>query len=137
MAITINAAMQNVGGDAMATVLEGETVNLYGGTPPADAKAAQSNDVIATGTAPSFDPHSGDSGAAAASSFTVTGTTEAGAGTNATHFRVVVAGTGEIMQGTVSGSGGGGDMQVQNVNIADDQVVTVTSFVIRMPDGSA
>jgi hypothetical protein len=35
------------------------------------------------------------------------------------------------MQGTVSGSGGGGDMELSNVNIATGQPVTITGFTLN------
>jgi hypothetical protein len=34
------------------------------------------------------------------------------------------------MQGTVSGAGGGGDMILDNINIAIGQTVTVNSFIL-------
>lgn len=136
MAITINAAAQNLAGDAIVNALEGETINLYGGTPPANAKAAQSNPVIAAGVLPTFDPHAGDAGAEIAAEFDVTGTAAAAAGTAATHYRAIVAGTGEVIQGTVGGTGSGADLILDNVSIAEDQVVTVSSFNYVIPDGS-
>jgi hypothetical protein len=39
------------------------------------------------------------------------------------------------MQGTVTGTGGGGDMTISNVSIAVDQPITVTAFTIT--DGNA
>lgn len=35
------------------------------------------------------------------------------------------------MQGTVTATGGGGDMEIQNTNIAAGQSITVTAFAIN------
>lgn len=137
MAITINAAAQNLMGEALVNQLEGETINLYGGTPPADAKAAQSNPVIATGVLPAFNAHAGDAGAEIAAPFDVTGGAGAGAGTAVTHYRIIVSGTGEVVQGTVGGTGSGADLILDNANIANTQVLTVSSFNYVVSDGSA
>lgn len=131
MAISINAASQDFGGDAILTDLEAGTFNIYGGTAPADAKAAQTNNAIATGTTPNFNAHSGNAGADMASTAALTGTVDAGAGTAATHFRLTSV-TG-VIQGTVTATGGGGDITLDNVNIADGQTVNITSLTFTMP----
>ena len=56
--------------------------------------------------------------------------TGAAAGT-AAHFRIVdSAGTTCHMQGSVTATGGGGDMVLDNVSIAVSQAVTVSTFTI-------
>lgn len=61
--------------------------------------------------------------------------TGAAAGT-AAHFRIVDnAGTTCHMQGTVTATGGGGDLTLDNAVIASAQVVTVTTF--SLTDGNA
>lgn len=71
--------------------------------------------------------------AASAGSKAKTGTwsgTGAAAG-SAAHFRIVdSAGTTCHMQGTVTATGGGGDLTLDNVSIAIGQVVTVSTFTI-------
>lgn len=62
-------------------------------------------------------------------------TTAVGTGT-AAHFRVKdAAGTVTHIQGTVTGTGGGGDMTLDNASIATGQTVTVNTFTIT--DGNA
>jgi hypothetical protein len=69
------------------------------------------------------------SAGAKAKSGTWTGT-GAAAGT-AAHFRIVDnAGTTCHMQGTVTATGGGGDVTLDNAVIAVSQVVTANSFTI-------
>jgi hypothetical protein len=60
-----------------------------------------------------------------------TGHANAGAGTNAGYFRVYdSAGTTCHIQGSVTATGGGGDMQLDNVSIASGQTVTVNTFTL-------
>jgi len=49
----------------------------------------------------------------------------------AAHFRIYDSG-GTVchMQGTVTGTGGGGDIELNNTSIASTQVVSITSFVL-------
>lgn len=63
--------------------------------------------------------------------WTGTGTAAAGGGTNAGHFRIKNnAGTVTHVQGTITITGGGGDMELDNPNIAQNQSVTVTTFTL-------
>jgi hypothetical protein len=70
--------------------------------------------------------------AAAAKSKAKTGTWSAAAtlaGTNtAGHFRFRNAGDTVREEGTVTATGGGGDMTVDNTSIAQNQVVTITQY---------
>lgn len=60
-----------------------------------------------------------------------TGAVAAGTGTNVGHFRIMDStGTTCHLQGTVTITGGGGDMTVDNINIASGQAVTINSFSI-------
>ena len=64
------------------------------------------------------------------------GTASAGLGVDAVRFEVLDS-TGLVLgiKGTCSGIGGGGDMILDNINIAETQVVTVTQFTLT--DGNA
>ena len=53
---------------------------------------------------------------------------------NAGHFRIYQSnGTTAHMQGSITATGGGGDMTLDNINIAVAQVVTVTGFTLTAP----
>jgi hypothetical protein len=55
----------------------------------------------------------------------------AGAGTNATHFRLKnSAGSTTHVQGNVTATGGGGMMELDDISIVAGQPVTVTTFTI-------
>lgn len=139
MAITINVAGQNAGGDAILANMGSGTLKIYSSaTPPANAKGTEGTS-IAEGTvgAGGFGAHAGNSGAALAAAVTVTGVTAAGAGTDAHHFRFIsTGGTPVIAQGTCGASGSGADLILDNVNIADGQVVNVSAYTFTLPDGA-
>jgi hypothetical protein len=67
--------------------------------------------------------------------------TSANATGTAAHFRIKQTGdtggaTGtadERIEGTVTGTGGGGDLELDNTSIASGQTVTITSFSVTMP----
>jgi hypothetical protein len=41
----------------------------------------------------------------------------------------------ERLEGTITGTGGGGDMELNNTNIAVGQQVTISAFTLTMPAG--
>lgn len=58
----------------------------------------------------------------------------AAAGGTAAHFRLFASdGTTCHMQGTVTATGGGGDITVDNTNIASGQNTSITGFTITAP----
>ena len=75
--------------------------------------------------------------AASAGSKALAGTWEdlsANAGGVADFYRIYKSdGTTCVEQGTITLTGGGGDMTVDNTNVATTQVVTVTSFIKTLP----
>jgi hypothetical protein len=121
-----------------------DTVETFGGTtpvlkirtgsPPADCATADSGTVLATMTLPSDWMQ-----AASAGSKTLSGTWQdsaADATGTAGHFRLYLSdGTTCILQGTVTASGGGGDMIIDNTSIATGQQVSVTSFTLTEGNG--
>ena len=141
MAITISDGAANAiletGYDA---VFNGATLELWSGTRPASANTAPAGTLLASGPVPA------DAFAAAASrtkakqgTWTVTGVSGAGAGTNATWYRLKAVGdTGTTnaasirQDGSVTATGGGGDMTMDNVNIANTQVATVNTFSVSL-----
>lgn len=130
MAIQFSESVRNGMLDAIETVTGVSAVlKIRSGAAPANCAAADSGTVLATLSLPS------DWMAAAASgSKAKSGTWEditADATGTAAHFRVYASdGTTCVMQGTVTQTGGGGDMTLDNVSIAVNQTVTVTAFTL-------
>lgn len=104
------------------------------GTPPADTASAANGTVLAEMTLPS-DWMAAASSASKAKSGTWEDASANAAGT-ADYFRIYDSGdTTCHVQGTVTGSGSGGDMELDNTSIASGQQVTITTFTLT--DGNA
>jgi hypothetical protein len=110
------------------TVGSAPILRIRTGAAPANCAAADAGTVLVAITLPA-DFMSGASGGVKAKLGTWSGTAVA-AGT-AAHFRIYdAAGTTCHMQGTVTATGGGGDMTVDNTSIALNQTVVVNTFQI-------
>lgn len=107
-------------------------LRLYSGGPPADCAAAATGTLLVEMALPSDWMSAASAGAKAKlGTWSGVGTAGAGTGTAAGYFRIVdSAGSTTHMQGTVTITGGGGDMTLDNTNIAQSQVVTVNTFQV-------
>lgn len=130
MAVQLSAAVRNARLDAIETAIGTSAVLLIRtGAAPANVATADSGSVLATLNLPA------DWMAAAASgSKAMSGTWEdssADAAGTAGHFRLYASdGTTCHMQGTVTASGGGGDMTLDNVVLASGQAFSITAFTL-------
>lgn len=128
MAFQFSVAARNAAIDAIETAIgTAPTLLIYSGTKPADCATADTGTVLATMTLPSDWMT-----AAANGSKTLLGTwtdTSADAAGTATYFRIKVSTTCHI-QGTITATGGGGDMTLDNTNIAAGQQITITAFTL-------
>lgn len=130
MALSINTALKNVELDAVVDsfdVTPPGVLRIYDGAAPADANAALgAQNLLAEVTLPnpSF-------AAAAAGSVDKTGTWEdlsINASGTAAWFRLLNSDGTYVLQGTVTVTSGGGDMEVDDVNFVAGGSFTVTSF---------
>lgn len=127
MSLQLSVAARNAGLDAYETsVGVSAKLDIYSGSPPANCAAADTGTLLATLALPSDWMANASGGTKAlAGSWTGVG---AAAG-NAGYFRIKdTANTTCHMQGTVTATGGGGDMTMDNINIAVAQAITVNSF---------
>jgi len=130
MAIQLSVAVRNARLDAFeSTAGTAAGLRIRTGAQPASCATADSGTVLAEATLPSdwmaaaSNGSKGLSGTWQDASANATGT--------AAHFRVYdAAGTTCHLQGSVSATGGGGDMELNNVSIASTQTVTITSFTL-------
>lgn len=127
MAFQLSVAVRNAQADAWeSTAGTSVQFRFYSGAQPANCAAAASGTLLATITCPSDWMSAASAGAKTLSgSWTTTGAAAGSAG----HFRVYdSAGTNCHGQGSVTATGGGGDVTLDNVVIAVAQVVTMTAF---------
>ena len=128
MAMKFSVAVRNSELDAIETAIGATAVlKIRTGAPPTNIADADTGTVLATLTLPS------DWLAAAAAGVKAkAGTWQdlvADAPGDAGHFRIYASdGTTQHIQGTVTATGGGGDMTLDNISIAAGQTVTITTF---------
>ena len=130
MAVQLSTTVRNAILDAIeSTIGTSAILEIRTGAQPANCATADSGTLLASLTLPS------DWMAAAASgSKAKSGTWEDASANNtgtAAHFRVKDSGgTTCHMQGTVTVTGGGGDLTLDNTSIATGQAVTITTFTL-------
>lgn len=135
MSIQLSVDVRNARLDAIeAEIGASPVLKIRTGDVPANCATADSGDVLATVNLPA------DAFAAAASgSKAKQGTWEdssADAAGTAAHFRLYASdGTTCHMQGTVTATGNGGDMTLDNIVLAAGQAFSITAF--SLTDGNA
>lgn len=130
MVLQYSVAVRNAKLDAVETTIGATAVlKIRTGSAPATCATADSGTVLATLTLPTDWMAAASSGTKAKS-----GTwedTSADASGTAAHFRLYASdGTTCCAQGTVTVTGGGGDMTLDSVSITAAQTVTITSFTL-------
>jgi hypothetical protein len=130
MAIQLSVAARNARLDAIETTIGATAIlRLRTGAPPATCATADSGTIVAALTLPA-DWMSAAAAGAKAKLGTWQDASADAAGTVG-HFRIYdSAGTVCGMQGTVTATGGGGDLTLDNAVVALNQVVTITGFTI-------
>jgi len=130
MSLQYSAAVRNAELDAIESAIGVSAIlKIRTGAAPANVATADSGTVLATVNLPS-DWMAAASGGAKAKSGTWQDTSADAAGT-AAHFRIYASdGTTAHIQGTVTATGGGGDMTVDNTSFAAGQSFTINSFTI-------
>jgi len=134
VALQLSVAIRNAMLDQIeATIGTSAVLKIRTGAAPANCAAADTGTVLATLTLPSDWMAAASSGAKAKS-----GTwedTSADASGTAAHFRIYDSG-GTVcgLQGTVSASGGGGDLIVDNTSFSAGQAFTITGFSLTAPN---
>ena len=130
MAVQLSVAVRNARLDAIETNIGTSAVlRIRSGAPPATCATADSGTLLAEMSLPSSWMADAASGSKA-----ISGTWQdlsANAAGTAGHFRIYDSG-GTVcgIQGTITATGGGGDMTLDNTSIAITQQVTITSFTL-------
>jgi hypothetical protein len=130
MAIQFSVSVRNARLDAIETAIGTSAVlKIRTGSAPADCATADSGTVLSTVNLPSDWLAAASSGSKALSGTWQDSSADA-TGT-AAHFRLYASdGTTCHVQGTVTITGGGGNMTVDNTSFASGQTFTVTSFTL-------
>lgn len=130
MALQLSVAVRNARLDAIeSTVGASAVLKIRSGAAPANCAAADAGTVLATMTLPADWMAAASSGSKAKSGTWQDASADA-SGT-AGHFRVYASdGTTCHMQGTVTATGGGGDLVLDNVSITAGQQVTINTFTV-------
>lgn len=137
MTTRLSNASQIAAADAVVDQLNAAagTLKIYTGTQPADADTEPAGTLLVTITlaAPAYGAANA-SGTAALLGTPLSGT--AAATGTAGCFQVETnGGTINVFQGSVTATGGGGDLTVDNVSIATGQTVNVSALNFTVPAG--
>lgn len=134
MALQFSTTLRNNRvGQVSSTVGASAKLYIYSGAEPANCASADPTGTLVTMSLPSTWLNAASNGAV-----TLAGTWSAAASAagTAASFRIKDStGTTCHLQGSVTATGGGGDMTLDNTNIASGQTVNVTSFTVT--DGNA
>lgn len=133
MTLQLSTAARNALLDAIETAIGASAIlKIRTGAVPASCSAADSGSVLATVNLPA-DWMANASGGSKSKQGTWSDTSADGTGT-AAHYRIYAAdGTTCHAQGTVTATGGGGDMTVDNTNFAAGQSFTIDSYTLIAP----
>lgn len=134
MTVKLSVTVRNALLDAFETAIGTSAVlKIRSGSAPTNISDADSGTVLSTLNLPSDWMAAASSGSKAKS-----GTWQDSSADNtgtAAHFRLYASdGTTQHMQGTVTVTGGGGDLTVDNVSFATGQNFTITSFSLTGPN---
>lgn len=133
MAIQLSVRARNARLDAIEqTIGAGPTMRIRSGPPPASTTAGRAGTVLATIPLPADWMLAAANGSKGKSGSWQDAAADA-AGT-AGHFEIEAADATIDMQGTVTGTGGGGDLEVNNTSFAVGQPFEVTGFTLTEPN---
>lgn len=137
MAIRISTTARNAACDAVVDLVDAGAgagkLRIYTGTQPATADTAASGTLLADATL--IDPAFGAAATGTATLADPAAVTGSSAGT-AGWFRVLDSNNNTVFDGSVTATGGGGDLQLSNTSIAVGQTVDISAGgTVTMPAG--
>jgi hypothetical protein len=128
MQITI--AARNAAGKALTDLLNSGSIQVRTGTSPGVDSAATGT-LLAT--LPLSSSAFGTWSAGSATAGAITQDASADATGTAGYFRAFSSGSGAVIDGTVTATGGGGDLELNSVSIVAAATVDITSWTINNP----
>lgn len=137
MAVRISTAARSAAADAIVDLVDGGTgagtLRIFTGAQPANPATAPSGTLL--GTLTMSDPAFGNAASGVATAAPITGDSSADATGTAGWARIADSSGTAIIDMSVTVSGGGGDLQLDSVNIVAGGAINVTSLTVTMPAG--
>lgn len=133
MAVQFGTALRTAMGQQLVTALVNGSIKFFSGAVPANCAAADPATTLATGTLPATAATVTSGVVSKANTWSFTGGAGASTGTVATVYRLYDSLAVCVDQGSVTVTGGGGDMTLDNASIADTQVGAVATYSRTMP----
>lgn len=137
MATRIAVSARNAAADAVVDLLDAGAgagyIEIRTGTQPANPDTAASGTLLGTLvlTDPAFGAASGGTATAAA----IADDADADASGTAGWFRGYDSDDNPVIDGSISGTGGGGDLELDDTAIVAGGTISVTAWTITMPAG--
>jgi hypothetical protein len=110
----------------------GGTLTIYTGSPPADPQTAPSGTLLATLVL--SNPAFGSAASGEADANAITDDASADATGTAGWFRLADAAATGIIDGTITATGGGGDIEFNTVSFVAGGVVSIDSLSVNQPE---
>lgn len=141
MAITINTQARNAILDSgLNTAFNAGKFRIYSGSKPATANLAPTGTLLFEKTVADFFAAASAGAIALNAAITDVGQSGASTGTNMGYFRFSAVSDDDSLNGafarcdgTVTVTGGGGDLIVINISISSGQACSITAFTFTMP----
>ncbi len=137
MATRISTAARNAAADAVVDLLDGGAaagyIEIRTGAQPATPGDAATGTLLAT--LPLSDPAFGAASSGVATASAITDDTSADATGTAGWFRGYDDNDVAVIDGSITATSGGGDMELNSVSIVTGGLVEITSWTITMPGG--
>lgn len=129
--MNIAYATANTSVNAITALANSGYLRIFGGSKPANADTATGETILVQFTLPATAFGSGSNGVATANAIS---SVSASADGTAAWFRVVASnGTTTLWDGTVTATGGGGDLTISSTTIATGGTVSITSWLVTAP----
>lgn len=137
MATRISTVARTAAADAIVDQLDAGPaagyIEIRTGAQPATANTAATGTLLATLTL--SDPAFGAAVSGVATASAITSDAAADATGTAGWFRAYTSAAGAVIDGSVTATGGGGDLQLNSVSIVLGGTVSITSWTVTMPAG--
>lgn len=141
MATRISQAAAAAAANAVVDLLDGGAgagyIEIRVGAQPASPNAAATGTLL--GTLTLSDPAFGNAttaNPAVATASAITSDTNADASGTAGWFRGYDSAGTAVIDGSITGTGGGGDMELDDVNIVAGGTIAISSWTVSMPTGA-